>query len=655
MVHDMSIYKNPNQIWIAMDPGPTAKDLEVRLSQFGFVVSCHPGFPGEKGEISVQDRPWIVVADLALKGKMSSLERAGLLWEQCAVPTLFMAGLEDLSKLDPLKNVHAFRIIPYSCPDIELKLNIEFAVHAAQRDREIFKKQEEHKRERAWLQLLLEGSRDGIVLLDNNGRAQDANRTFAQTLGYSMEEVLSLHVWDWDANWPREQLLEMIKNVDESGDRFETLHRRKDGSICDVEVSTSMAMREGRKMVFCVCRDISERKKIQAEKTQALAEVAEARELALVGQVAGKLAHDFNNILGIIMGNVELTLMDCEDIKVRETLELVLEQTQRGQKLTRNLVAFAKDQEPRQRFFSVDRKIEQALTLFKEDFENINLIRDYSQEVPDLFADPGMTEHALVNILQNAIHAVSCSQCPAILVRTSNKDGDIIIEIEDNGCGIPEEFLDRIFEPAFTLKGSRDDIKAYKNGIKGTGYGMANVKKYVVQHQGRINVSSKVQKGTRVEIALPVIERNLTPKEIRQVQTHDFYPGQYILLVEDEPAISDVQYRILTREPCSHQVDVAATGQKAMDLFDRNSYDFVSLDYILPGGINGMDVYHHIRKKNSTIPILFISGNIEFLESIKNLARKDPYMDHLSKPCRNMDYIQCINRLMGASRNEQTD
>lgn len=124
------------------------------------------------------------------------------------------------------------------------------------------------------------------------------------------------------------------------------------------------------------------------------------------------------------------------------------------------------------------------------------------------------------------------------------------------------------------------------------------------------------------------------------------YSKRCILLVEDEQDISDVQYRILTHEPLHHKVDMAASGRTAIDLLNRNRYDLISLDYILPGEINGMDIYHHIRKTDKIVPVLFISGNIEFLESIKDLKQKDPYIDHVSKPCKNMDYIRCINTLL---------
>jgi PAS domain S-box-containing protein len=111
--------------------------------------------------------------------------------------------------------------------------------------------------------ILMEQSRDGIVILDQNGKVYEANRQFAEMLGYSPEEVLQLDVWDWEFQFPREQVLDMIRSIDENGDHFETQHRRKDGTIYDVEISTNGAVFAGQKLVFCVCRDITERKKTE--------------------------------------------------------------------------------------------------------------------------------------------------------------------------------------------------------------------------------------------------------------------------------------------------------------------------------------------------------------------------------------------------------
>jgi PAS domain S-box-containing protein len=111
--------------------------------------------------------------------------------------------------------------------------------------------------------ILIEQSRDGIVVLDENGKVYEANRRFAEMLGYNPEEVTNLHVWDWDTQWSHEQLLEMIRTVTDEGDHFETYHQRKDGTIFEVEISTNGATFMGQKLVFCVCRDITERKQME--------------------------------------------------------------------------------------------------------------------------------------------------------------------------------------------------------------------------------------------------------------------------------------------------------------------------------------------------------------------------------------------------------
>jgi PAS domain S-box-containing protein len=270
--------------------------------------------------------------------------------------------------------------------------------------------------------------------------------------------------------------------------------------------------------IVCVGEDITELRQAQDEKIAALTAAAEINKLALVGQIAGKMAHDFNNILGVIMGNAGLALNDCPDDKTRKTLELIFDQTIRGKNLTNNLVAFGKDQLPKQEFFEVDEKMELVINLLKMDLEGINVIREYGQGVPELLADPGMIEHVIVNLLQNSIHATSRSQQPEIIVRTYHRDEWVTIEIEDNGCGIPEEYLGEIYEPSFTLKGSKDKHGMYKPGIKGTGYGMSNVKRYIELHNGNISIHSKIEKGTKVIINLPVIKKELTDAEIVEVK-----------------------------------------------------------------------------------------------------------------------------------------
>lgn len=137
-----------------------------------------------------------------------------------------------------------------------MALNCVHAHDITRRRKAELDRQEEIDRRR----ILFEQSRDGIVVLDQDGSVCEANRKYADMLGYTMEEVLRLHIWDWDAQWSREVLLEKLRVVGAAGEHFETRHRRKDGAIIDAEISTNGAEWRGRKLIYCICRDVSDRK-----------------------------------------------------------------------------------------------------------------------------------------------------------------------------------------------------------------------------------------------------------------------------------------------------------------------------------------------------------------------------------------------------------
>jgi PAS domain S-box-containing protein len=124
--------------------------------------------------------------------------------------------------------------------------------------------------------ILVDQSRDGIVVLDQEGKVHEANRRFAAMLGYTVEEVQQLSVWDWDFQWSKARLMEMLRKVDDSGDHFETIHKRKDGTLFEVEISTNGAVYQNRKLVFCVCRDITDRKRSEEERKQLIQELQTA-------------------------------------------------------------------------------------------------------------------------------------------------------------------------------------------------------------------------------------------------------------------------------------------------------------------------------------------------------------------------------------------
>ncbi len=507
---------------------------------------------------------------------------------------------------------------------------------------DIIKKSEEKYRD------IFDNLMDVYFKTSLNGIIEDVSPSVEIVSGYSVLELKGKKVDILYQNHKdREGLLaELMEKGQIRG--FEILFQKKNGEIYNASINADLKYNKNGEPVSLTgtIRDITESKRSEKEKIRAQKIASDNEKLALVGRIAGKMAHDFNNVLAIIMGNAQLALLDSKEAETKNTLKKIFEQTLRGKNLTKNLIAFAKDQEPKQEFFRLNEKIDLVITLLKKDLEGIEIIKEEKSGFPELLADPGMIEHGFVNLIQNSIHALSMVKDPKIIIRTYKMDDNLCVEIEDNGCGIPQEHLENIFEPSFTLKGNKDVTQSYKSNIKGTGYGMANVRKYIQMHKGNILVESKSGSGTKFTIKIPIVEKELTIKEKTIIKEETAQFKKYILLVEDEQSLSDVQYRILTQGSCKHKVDIAINGQVAMDLFGRNKYDFVSLDYILPGNINGMDVYNYIRETDKNIPILFVSGNIEFLESIKELKQIDFNIDHVSKPCQNKDYVDSINKLL---------
>ncbi len=485
----------------------------------------------------------------------------------------------------------------------------------------------------------------GGIAIHDNGIILDCNQGLAQITGYERSDLIGMNGMELIAPEWREDALKKVHSGYDLPYEVEGL--RKDGTRYPLRIQAKNIPYRDRRVRVTELRDITESKQAEQEKINAQKVAGEQKQLALVGQVAGKIAHDFNNLLGIVMGNAELSLRHCTDEKIKNRLDLIFQQTLRGKNLTRDLVAFARSQDPKQEFFRIKDKINMVLNLLKKDLTGIEIARDDDKDMPELLADPGMIEHALVNLLLNAVHALSLTRDPKIFIRTWSSPDQIFFEIRDNGCGIPQEHIDRIYDPSFTLKGSRDTLNLYSQEIRGSGYGMANVQKYVRQHKGTIQAESELNKGTSFTVSFPVIRKKLSRREKAAVKSKILHTHKRILLVEDEPAISGVLQTILTQAPCRHHVDTAARVKEAVALFDQNSYDLVSLDYMLADNDKGMDVYTHIRKSDHGIPILFVSGNIEFLESLNPMTREDPMAAHLSKPCMNTEYLDAVNRMLG--------
>ncbi|MFH2092783.1 MAG: ATP-binding protein [Pseudomonadota bacterium] len=397
---------------------------------------------------------------------------------------------------------------------------------------------------------------------------------------------------------------------------------------------------------FGYARDITREKEQQQAQHEFEQQKAENEKNLMVSQIAGKLAHDFNNILSVVMGLSQLALIESPSHEMTKYLNDIFLQSRKGSELTRNLITFVNDREPFFSFLKIDEIIDHILCPLDKQLATIKTIIEIQSDLPRLFADMEMVQITLTNLICNAVHALGRCPNPCLEIRVFSQDQSICFQIKDNGCGIPDHALEKIVDPSYSLKGGRDKTCSYQSHIRGSGYGLSIVKKLMEKHHGSLSFDSKFGSGARFTISFPMVLETLIHQGMNESENYEIVRKKRILLVEDELLISQMQSKILSEKPFEHIVEIADNGEIAMNLLAQNTYDLVSLDYMLPGSLNGIDVYQYIRKENCNCPVLFVSGNIEFIESVQTLKNNDRHVAHLSKPCGNYEYAKTINHLL---------
>jgi PAS domain S-box-containing protein len=379
--------------------------------------------------------------------------------------------------------------------------------------------------------ILIDQSRDGIVVLSEDGKVYEANKQFAEMLGYSSEETRQLNVFDWEYLFPREQVLEMIRTVDEAGDHFETRHRRKDGSTFNVEISTNAATFAGQKLVFCVCRDITERKTMekqlqkkneeldaQNEELKATEEELRAsndelqaahaklletqdqlirsEKLAAIGQLASGVGHELRNPLGAIKNagfyirrRVTNTNIPSTEPRVIEFLDIIDEEVNSANKVITDLLGFSRVAKPTVAPANIAGIIEDALR-YTQVPEAVKLSKDINNNLPMVMVDGEQIKQVFLNITLNALQAMG-EKGGRLDIRAADKGKFVEVEFIDTGGGIPDEIKKKIFDPLFTTK------------AKGVGLGLSVCKTIIERHEGDIKVKSQAGKGTTFTISLP--------------------------------------------------------------------------------------------------------------------------------------------------------
>jgi len=400
-------------------------------------------------------------------------------------------------------------------------------------------------------------------------------------------------------------------------------------------------------LILYVVRDITERKRAEADRALLEEQLQQAQKMEAVGQLAGGIAHDFNNILTAIIGYGHLVLMNMQGPdQSRHHMEQILASSERAAGLTQGLLAFSRKQESNPQPVDLN-GIVRNMRKFLERIigEDVEMKLDMEQEGLIALADTGQMEQVLMNLVTNARDAMPDGGMLLIKTGLLTAERRLLppsqtpqplqygyISITDTGAGLDEKIREKIYEPFFTTK----------EVGKGAGLGLSIAYGIIKQHHGYISVESQEREGTTFRVHLPLIERETVTADI--VKPFFLPYGQETILVaEDDEEVRNLSRSLL--EECGHSVIVAVNGADAVETFSAHSdsISLVILDVVMPK-MNGMQTFEAIRKMQPDVRVLFMSGYAAEIVRAKGVLDND--LDFLEKPIIPKTFLQKVREIL---------
>ena len=389
---------------------------------------------------------------------------------------------------------------------------------------------------------------------------------------------------------------------------------------------------EGRWVAYLV--DVSEQKQIELQ-------LAQSQKMQAIGQLAGGVAHDFNNLLTAIFMQLDvLAARHPVGDPSYEGLNEIRQTSTRAADLVRKLLAFSRKQTVQREILDLGELISEFEVLLRRVlYEDVKLATEYGRNLPQVRIDRGQLETAVMNLAVNARDAVRAHGGGQVTIRTARltqeqavqlgyaqaQGEQALIEVADDGPGIPPDIRDKIFEPFFTTKPVGE----------GTGLGLATVYGIVKQADGFIHLHSVVGEGTAFRIFLPVHHQPATaasapaPAQPKRAMARDLSGAGRILFVEDEDAVRGVAAKLLRAR--GYEVIEAASGEEALELAEVHAgeIDLMISDVVMPG-MQGPDLLKHARPYLGEAPVMFISGYAE--SEFSDLLEGETNISFLPKP-----------------------
>jgi PAS domain S-box-containing protein len=409
-------------------------------------------------------------------------------------------------------------------------------------------------------------------------------------------------------------------------------------AILDIR-STLLTEDEKPSGVLIVARDITERKKVEEEKRSLEERLKRAEKMEALGQLAGGVAHDLNNVLGVLSGYSELLLLEIpKGHRSRGHAEKILQSTEKGAAIIDDLLTLARRGVVVSDVINLNSLVSDfsktpVFESMKDYHPRVTFRTEYDKNLLNIKGSPVHLEKTLMNLVSNA--AESISGTGEVTIRTEScyldkllrgydevREGDYaVITVSDTGMGIPAENREKIFEPFYTKK---------TMSRSGTGLGLAIVWGTVKDHNGYIDVQTEVGEGTTFTLYFPVTREDLTAQQQEEPIERYMGKGESVLVVDDIAEQRDVASGLLTR--LGYEVHVVSSGEEAVEYLKGNKADILVLDMIMPPGIDGLETYQRVLGINPKQKAIIVSGFSE-TERVKKAQKlgagayvKKPYV-----------------------------
>jgi len=418
--------------------------------------------------------------------------------------------------------------------------------------------------------------------------------------------------------------------------------RRADRVAIWVEVTAHAEAGEGASVrIEALVRDVSERKRLEDQARDLYHQLLQAEKLAALGQTISGVAHELNNPLATILTWAErLSQRPAAqlDDQTKRGLETILSESERAAKIVRNLLTFARKRHTTRAMVDVNQIVRETLALrsYEQTLANITIIEALAAGLPLAFADPHQFQQVLLNLIINAEQAMLGANGRGTLILRSwhDLDGDaVILEVNDDGPGVPEDVQPRIFDPFFTTK----------EVGKGTGLGLTVAYAIIQEHGGRITVQSQPGEGASFFVALPVSDGPVKPVLTREPIAANVGAGAVVLVVEDEAALGAAVAEALA--DAGFVVDRAGDGEEALARVKVRIYDLIVCDLKMPR-VDGMMFYRALEREqpDTARRILFVTGDVAGTEA--EMFLEETGCRWLAKPFRLRDLLRTATEIL---------